>query len=649
MRAGTVRRSRKRLVASAIGIGALTASVVAATSPANAAVTSRAASGFTAPNFVRTIGKAGDAYVYPWGMATETFGPYAGDIVVGDYNNYVIKIFSPTGTLVDTLNTRGKALSSSVGPMGQPYGIAVDPNDGSIYVADLNKKRIDKFNDAGVFQYVITPPRGYYAPYVAVNAAGDLFIAESTITDVTGTNEIFEYSNTGTPITTYVGTDGTDCALGQFGNIRGIDVDASGLLYVTDTTNHCIQVFNTENGAAASAWVFEGSFGSSAQFSGDTRNLTIDRADNMVYVADAGNDVVDVFSTWNGGKGGVFKGTIGTPGLDPGQLGGARGVAIGLAGTKAQGTVWVSDYTYWRINSYAPLYKSSLGSPGEWLTQIPATPMPPPPGGFDSPTGVSVSTYPGTAGDIYVGDTFNQRIQEFSKKGVLLNYWGTRLDQLNAPYALDYPRGVAVDPATGNVWVNDTRSGYVKEYTSNGTYIAEYGGPKDFNYAVGIFVANGEVYAPDSNNDRLQVLSTKTGDEVAGFPVPCGTGIGYGDDGGCTGVTVDSAGNIYAAAQEENLVEVYNAAGKLLSTIGPANLNGPYDVAVSGTTLFVTDLNSSQVSEFDIANPVNAQFLGSWSGTGSGKFSSPRGISIDAAGNIYVVDYGGSRVVEFKP
>ena len=105
MRAGTVRRSRKRLVASAIGIGALTASVVAATSPANAAVTSRAASGFTAPKFVRTIGKAGDAYVYPWGMATETFGPYAGDIVVGDYNNYVIKIFSQQARL-STRSTR---------------------------------------------------------------------------------------------------------------------------------------------------------------------------------------------------------------------------------------------------------------------------------------------------------------------------------------------------------------------------------------------------------------------------------------------------------------------------------------------------------------------------------------------------------------
>src|ERR1700733_12536033 len=82
---------------------------------------------------------------------------------------------------------------------------------------------------------------------------------------------------------------------------------------------------------------------------------------------------------------------------------------------------------------------------------------------------------------------------------------------------------------------------------------------------------------------------------------------------GCTGATVDASGNVYAAAQEENLVEVYNPSGMLIDTIGPSNLNGPYDVAIHGTTLYVTDLNSSQVSEFNISKPTQATFLGAWS------------------------------------
>jgi tripartite motif-containing protein 71 len=639
-------RSRRRLVAAAIGAGALTASVISGTSHVNAAMARPAASAFIAPTFVKQIGKAGDAFVYPWGMATETVGTYAGDIIVGDYNNYVVKIFTPSGALAFTLNKRGVALSPTVGPMGQPYGIAVDPMDGSIYVADQNNDRVEKFNDAGAFQYAISPPNAHYAPYVAVNSHGDVFIVQSTILHLTGTNEIFEYDNAGNSIATYVGTDGTDCATGQFGNIRGIDVDKNDLLYVTDTTNHCIQVFNT----TTSPWTLVTSFGSSTTLSSDTRNLTIDRNNGMVYVADAFNNDVDVFTTYDGTpNGGVFQGTIGTPGPGEGQLGGARGVAIG-----ASGTVWVSDYSYYRINSYAPLFPSSLGSPGQYLTQIPNPPVAPPPGGFNNPTAISVSTHAGTAGDVYVADTFNQRIQQFNASGKVLNVWGQRLAQLNAGNAFDYPRGVAVDPATGDVWVNDTRSGYIKEYGPNGYtptgLYNYYGGPSAFSYAVGIYVAQGRVYVPDSNNDRLQVLSTTTGAEVPGFPVPCGTGKGYGNGGGCTGVTTDSSGNIYAAAQEENLIEVYNASGTLIGTIGSsANLNGPYDVAVFGTTLYVTDMNSSQVSEFDISNPTSATFLGSWAGTGRGKFSAPRGISVDAAGNIYIVDYGNSRVVEFKP
>src|ERR1019366_6214515 len=198
-------------------------------------------------------------------------------------------------------------------------------------------------------------------------------------TNVTGTNEIFEYNKTGiTLITTYVGTDGTNCAAGQFGNIRGIDVDRNGLLYVTDTTNHCIQVFNT----TTSPWTLVTNFGTATTLSGDTRNLTIDRVHGMVYVADAAKNVVDVFTTWNGTTGGVFKGVIGSSGPNEGQLGGERGVAVGL-----DSTVYASDYTYWRINAYAPLFS---GTPGAFILEMPDPPMAPPPGGFNNPTAVSV-------------------------------------------------------------------------------------------------------------------------------------------------------------------------------------------------------------------------------------------------------------------
>ncbi len=626
-------RARRHAVATAIGLGALAATIAATGGQAQAAPAA-----FKAPTFVRTIGHPGDAFVYPWGMEFETVGPYAGDVVVGDYNNYNIKLFTPSGTLKKTFGTRGTGL----GQFGQPYGLAIDPNDGSIYVADLNNKRVEKFSNTGVALYTVAAPGAYYAPYVAVNSLGDLFIVQSLGLYSHTPNTIYEYDNKGNYLTSF-GTTGTSCGTGQFGLIRGVDVDAHNNLFVDDVQNHCIQVFNT----STTANTFVRSFGNKSQLSSNTRDLGIDKANGIVYVSDAANEDVAVFST-----AGKFLGTIGTPGTDPGDLAGPRGVTVGT-----DGTLYVGDYTNWWVNEYDPL---SSSTPGAFIRSIPATPIPPPAGGFNNPTAVAVSSFSGTKGDVYVADTFNQRIQEFTNTGTFIRMWGSRLPQLDAPYALDYPRGVAVDPSNGNVWVNDTRSGYVKEYSSTGTFISEFGGQGSevgqFLYSIGIAIApNGHIVIPDSANNRLQVL-TQAGAEVAGFPVTCGSGIGYGGYTGCTGAAVDNNGNIYAAAPGDSVVNVFNAAGHQIGTLGATAPSGgladPWDVAISGTTLYVTEATGNRVSEFNIATPAGPYpYIGSFgkAGTGNGDLNRPLGITIDSTGDIYVVDYGNARVEVFKP
>ena len=73
---------------------------------------------------------------------------------------------------------------------------------------------------------------------------------------------------------------------------------------------------------------------------------------------------------------------------------------------------------------------------------------------------------------IYVADTFNQRIEEFdglnsASPGTFVQQWGSRQPNLAGSYSLDYPRGVSVDPSNNNLWVSDTRSGEIKEYTTS--------------------------------------------------------------------------------------------------------------------------------------------------------------------------------------
>ena len=79
------------MVAASVACTALAITIAAGADQAHAAP-ARVSAASTAPTYVKTIGHVGDAFVYPWGMATEPAlgGPWDGDILVGDYNNYNI-------------------------------------------------------------------------------------------------------------------------------------------------------------------------------------------------------------------------------------------------------------------------------------------------------------------------------------------------------------------------------------------------------------------------------------------------------------------------------------------------------------------------------------------------------------------------------
>ena len=74
------------------------------------------------------------------------------------------------------------------------------------------------------------------------------------------------------------GSNGKSCSSGQFGLIRGVDVDSTGNVYINDVSNNCVQVFSATG-------TFERSISTKAglptneQTSTNTRGLTVDRAE----------------------------------------------------------------------------------------------------------------------------------------------------------------------------------------------------------------------------------------------------------------------------------------------------------------------------------------------------------------------------------
>jgi DNA-binding beta-propeller fold protein YncE len=635
---------------------------------AGAAADTQVAAAFQTPSYDTTIGGPGSAFVYPFGEAwdpttyTQGATQYDGTLLVDDYNNYDVKRFAADGTWLATYSSKGNGPGQF---SEQPSGIAVDPTNGDFVVSfAFDGFGYMEFAPDGNLLQTVSVAAAWYAPFIAINAGGDVYLVQSTGLEKSQPNVVFMFDSNGNPVGEF-GTNGTSCSKGQFGVIRGIDVDGAGNVYVNDVSNHCIQEFT-------SSGQFIAAFGNKAQLSANTRGISIDRANDVLYVADADKQEVEAYSI-AAGSFGAFQGTIGTPGSTVGNSCGGGGELDGPRDAVAgpDGTVYVSDYTCWTIDTYNPLFASS--EPGAFVSQF--TGPPPPDGLFNMPVGVTVSPIDG---EVYVTDSFNQRIQEFNgletpggTAGAFVQTWGSRLPTLSAPFALDYPRGVAVDPSTGNLWVSDTRSGYIKEYTTSGTspgdatvtFDADFGGeglppapgePAQFFYSDGIAVGpDGTLYIPDSGLGYFEVTNQAG---IVESLFPCGALAGQPSVfNGCTTAAFDAAnGYVYAASINQGVVDVLNPADPLdplVTTVGSGTLGQPFGVAISGSTLYVTDSKKDRVSEFTIAAGGSAAYDGSFgsSGSGNGEFTRPLDIAVDSAGNIYVVDYGNDRVEVFTP
>jgi sugar lactone lactonase YvrE len=666
------RTKARRALATAIGIAALTAAA-----SGGGVLAAQAAPSFTAPTYDMTIGGPGHAFVYPWGMVWD---PTTDTILTSDYNNYDVKRFSPSGAWLDTYNIKPYLQGQ------QPYTLAVDPNTGDFVVSIATS--YDRFSSNGTFIHNVNTEAdgGFYVPYLAINPTnGWVYVVSSDSSFTPSAVLMFNSSDVYQgDLTTTAGQavpNGTSCTDPEFGYLRGIDVDDSGNVYVDDMSNHCVQEFS-------STGVYEDSFSTKGQTSSNTRDLAVDSTNHLVYITDSAKQDVEVYNIATGSGYGKFEGLIGTPGSTVGnscggggELDGPRGIAVGSGGT-----IYVADYTCFGIDAFNPLFDTS--DPGGFVLTMPDPAIAPPAGGLNDAIGVAVSPVDDT---VYVSDTFNQRVQEFDgpmspggTPGAFVQMWGSRLPGQSDYCAMDYPRAVAVDPA-GNLWLDDTRSGWIKAYTADGnangplgcaipstgtvSSLTEFGGegidlecgsitcdPGEFFYSRGIFVGgpNDDVYVGDSGNLRLQVL-TQTGAELPGFPVACGTADGLPTIkySGCAGVTVDSAGNIYAASPNQGVVDVFNSSGTLVTTFGSGTLKAPFGVAMSPdhSILYVTDVTKNRVSEFSLSSTAYGDYLGSFGQEGSahGDFNQPEGIAVDAYGNIFVNDYSNQRIEVFTP
>ena len=177
-----------------------------------------------------------------------------------------------------------------------------------------------------------------------------------------------------------------------------------------------------------------------------------------------------------------------------GGAGNTRGALSRPAGVAvdAAGNVYVADSLNHRVQKF-DLGGELVGATDRSL-------------GLREPWGVAVDG----AGRVYVADTWNHRIVRLTRDLRLDITWGRPDPPEGPPGPLNMygPRAVAVD-ADGNVWVTDTGHNRVLKFTAEGAPLEVYGGPGggpgQFQEPVGLAIApSGEIVVADAWNGRVQ-------------------------------------------------------------------------------------------------------------------------------------------------
>jgi len=211
---------------------------------------------------------------------------------------------------------------------------------------------------------------------------------------------------------------------------------------------------------------------------------------------------------------------------------------------------------------------------------------------------------------------------------------------------LAYPSGIAVDSA-GNVYVADISADVVRRISAAGTITTVAGtgtagfsgdnGPAQaaqLNAPTAVALdGNGNLYIADSGNSAIRKVSGGVITTIAGSGV-----AGYANDNSDAvnallnvpqGVATDTAGNVYIADTLNNRIRKIAGNG-IITTVAGNGLTSYSGDNVGGTGVVKTSGDGGPATQSSVDFPT--------------------GVAVDAAGNLYIADYGNSaiRVVDTK-
>lgn len=263
-------------------------------------------------------------------------------------------------------------------------------------------------------------------------------------------------------------------------------------------------------------------------------------------------------------------------------------------------------------------------------------------GQMTEPSGVAVDP----AGNVYVADTGNHRVQQFDPHGRYIRHtggFGTGRQQFNQPADL---------AATGlDVFVADTQNRRIHRFDRQLNFLGAvpnepgliHASDETFGFPRGIAVSPlGDVYVTDGEEEEVVKINTvgRIERRFGGFS------YGQGRLHAPTGLAVDRSGRIYVADTGNDRIVVFDAFGGFVRESGRNTLSAPEGVEVDATgRVFVADTGNDRVVVLSPSGETLLTFGAR--GSGAGSFRNPRDLAVDQNGRLYVADTGNHRIQTF--
>ena len=499
----------------------------------------------------------------------------------------------------------------------------------------LSYRYVETFGETGV-PYSTDEDHIFSPEGLDVDASGNLWIAETL------GKRVMQFGSDGTLLASLgkAATDEVD--ENNFCEPSEVTVDNTGNIWVADRCAARVVKYDP-NGK------YLGQLG--ATWEGGTDNdhfafpigITFD-SHNNIYVSDEFNHRIQVFDS-----SGVYSTTIGVTevaGSDNTHLRNPYRMAI-----DGDDRLYVADMYNHRVQIFNPnhTYLATLGITGECGD------------GSDNdhlcePRGVAVD-----ANRIYIAEALGNRIQIYDRTS--LTYLATLASSVSGKADFWWPGDVAVDQA-GNVYVADTNHHRVQMFDNSLAYVRTFGTTgvpyltdsyhyfSPFSVAVN---AAGNIALVEPGGERLVVFAAD-GEPLfvigeAGVP---------GDDNehfnNPQGVTFGLDGNLYVADASGTRIQIFSSNGTYVSTIGFGKGTGEHEfnesrkVAIDHNgNIYVSDYFNHRVQIYD-SDLTYMATLGVTGEPGSDNdhFNYPQDVKVDASGNIYVADSENHRVQKFN-